>query len=318
MNGENEKEVSLSSLLDEDKERLISQIDADRSAEHVSGLLEKEVDRLLMRYSQLPAAQAKLPAAQQMLQTVRSSLPVVETVTDAEVWRKDQTLPKHRNNPAGFIFLLAGALLTLIPVLAHPSSIVYTLAGIGCMFLGGFLLGRGSRDKDGENHGFSDRRGGRKDGQDSTRLLSNENVKYLVDTETVFRSMKQITMTIDGILNRMQTGQPHDEYDREGCLPASGKEGRTDIQTDAQLDFFSELLENAYASKNHDKDSQAAAEQIEMIRYYLYRQGIGIEDYGDDTDAGHFEFLPSGGNRTTIRPALVRDGKLLKRGLASQ
>lgn len=313
-----EKPDSLSCLLDEDRERLASEIEADRSSEHVSKLLEKEVDRLLMRYSQLPAAEGKLPAVQQMLQTARSSLPVVESVSDTEVWRKDQAQGRVRKNPAGLMFMTAGAALTLIPSLFHPGTVICTLTGIGCMFLGGFLLGRGNSKASAEGSGKRNKGTG---GGSGSGQIPDRNVKFLVDTDTVLHNMKQITMTIDGILSRMEKGDG-------ATLPSGNAESGASSQVQSsiladglapdQLDFFSELLENAYASRNRHMNDRAAGEQIESIRYYLYKRNIGIEDYAGDTNAEYFEFLPAGGGRATIRPALVSGGKLLKRGLASQ
>ena len=78
----------------------------------------------------------------------------------------------------------------------------------------------------------------------------------------------------------------------------------------AALELFSELLESAYAA-----GSDSGREQAEAIRFYLHRSGIEVCDYVAGRESW-FEFLPAGGVGT-IRPALVTEGRLLKKGLAA-
>ena len=54
---------------------------------------------------------------------------------------------------------------------------------------------------------------------------------------------------------------------------------------------------------------------ISGIRYYLYRKNVEIVNYSRE-QASSFELLP--GKKTgTLRPALMANGRLLKKGLAS-
>ena len=57
-----------------------------------------------------------------------------------------------------------------------------------------------------------------------------------------------------------------------------------------------------------------ALEKIDDIKYYLHKQQIEVVDYSKDT-AQYFDLMP-GTQSGTIRPALVADGVLLKKGLA--
>ena len=66
---------------------------------------------------------------------------------------------------------------------------------------------------------------------------------------------------------------------------------------------------------SYSGDPEYALEKIEEIKYYLHRQQIEVVDYSEAT-AQYFDLMP--GNRAgTIRPALVADGQILKKGLAS-
>ena len=65
---------------------------------------------------------------------------------------------------------------------------------------------------------------------------------------------------------------------------------------------------------SYSGDPEYALEKIEEIKYYLHRQQIEVVDYSEAT-AQYFDLMP-GTQGGTIRPALVADGVLLKKGLA--
>ena len=62
--------------------------------------------------------------------------------------------------------------------------------------------------------------------------------------------------------------------------------------------------------------STADGEQAEAIRFYLHKAQVDVLDFAPGRESW-FEFLPAGGEGT-IRPALVSEGKLIKKGLASK
>lgn len=306
MSEKQEDRLTLSSLLEEDKERLMSEIDADRSVSNTSKVLEKEVDRLLMRYSQEPASETALAAAQQMMATVKSSLPAVESVTDVEVWQKDTPQQKQKADVISVVFLAAGGALSVIPSIAHPGSVLYVLIGAVCLGLGGFLLGHKKTDKSGRTSASAGGSG------------TDRQTKFLVDPDSAYHLMKRMIMTVDRGLEELPV------YDRNASgyaagsmLPGSLASSGAERVPAGDIDFFAELLENAYASARQEPKNRSAQEQIENIRYYMHRKGIDAVDFSDACERNWFEFLPSGGSRITLRPALVREGKLLKKGLAS-
>ena len=78
----------------------------------------------------------------------------------------------------------------------------------------------------------------------------------------------------------------------------------------AAVELFSELLEAAYAS-----GEEGAREAATSIRFYLHNAQIDVTDYAEGREAW-FEFLPAT-KPGTIRPALISNGKVLKKGIAS-
>ena len=80
--------------------------------------------------------------------------------------------------------------------------------------------------------------------------------------------------------------------------------------TTPELELFSDLLAAAYSG-----DPEYALEKIEAIKYYLHKQQIEVVDYSEET-AQYFDLMP-GTAAGTIRPAMVANGGLLRKGLAS-
>jgi hypothetical protein len=79
----------------------------------------------------------------------------------------------------------------------------------------------------------------------------------------------------------------------------------------ADIDFLAGLLEDAYA----EKENVYAQEIISHIRYYLHKKGIQTVDYSEK-NRSWFDKMPAK-QSSTLRPAIVLDGKLLKKGLAA-
>lgn len=80
---------------------------------------------------------------------------------------------------------------------------------------------------------------------------------------------------------------------------------------DAMLDLLCALME-AKASGRDD----LAMRSLSQVQQYLHMLGVEILFY-DPAYAQHFDILPTMGDARTIRPAMMKDGKLLRRGVAA-
>ena len=80
---------------------------------------------------------------------------------------------------------------------------------------------------------------------------------------------------------------------------------------DAMLDLLCSLIE-AKASERGD----LALRSLNQAQQYLYMLGVEIIPY-DDAHAQLFDILPTMGQSRTIRPAMMKDGRLLRRGTAA-
>jgi hypothetical protein len=90
----------------------------------------------------------------------------------------------------------------------------------------------------------------------------------------------------------------------------------TEQMQKTDLQFFAELLENAYARRRQSPGDDVLEEQVENIRYYLHAKGIETEEYSGQS-AVWFELLPADMEAVTIRPALIQNGILIMKGLAA-
>ena len=80
------EEQSLSALLEQDREMVMTQLTQDRVQESAVTVLEKEADRLMVRAGALGVEQAS--TVQGMLQILKCALPLVSSVSEAETWEK--------------------------------------------------------------------------------------------------------------------------------------------------------------------------------------------------------------------------------------
>lgn len=294
-----ENQGSLSWLLEQDREQVCSSLQADRASDRARLILEKETDRLMYRAAQATENDARLQNVQGMLQVVKNALPFLESVTETEVWEKNSAQAGSRKLRISIpgILLLAGGLICIAAGLLgqasagkilRPGALLWTAAGCILLAAGGFLAGRGGRKE--------------------TQKPAETTQTFLVDPSQVWHVLQGIALTADHTLEEQENAGTGAE--------SRGKAGR-DLPDKEELIFFAELLENVYAGVRNAPQDAALAEQAESIRYYLHSRGIETEDYSAE-HAKWFELLPSDGKSATIRPAMLHDGTLIRRGLAAQ
>jgi hypothetical protein len=115
-------------------------------------------------------------------------------------------------------------------------------------------------------------------------------------------------LSVDQTLNDIHLSE---EWDKTHGSPSAlpGGSGEPD---GAELAMLSDLLEAAYSG-----DGEFALEKLSGIRYYLYKKQIEVIDYSKDT-AAMFDIMPAKGKASTMRPALVYQGRLLRKGIATE
>ena len=80
---------------------------------------------------------------------------------------------------------------------------------------------------------------------------------------------------------------------------------------DAMLDLLTALMEARASGR-----AELAMRSLSQAEQYLHALGIELIAY-DAAHAQLFDVLPTMGEARTIRPAMMKDGKVLRRGVAA-
>lgn len=301
-----DEEQSLAAFLEQDKDMVMAQLSADRTQENAVRVLEKETDRLMYRAGAFDARKA--PAAQGMLQVLKSALPLTAAVSEVQTWEKSAKKDAGKGSvrpPALSVVCGIAGILCVIAGLIGPGAfsgftrifqVLWTAAGCALLLAGGYLAGRGRRMEGRQKTG-------------SARARDEEiQQTFLVDQARIWHILQGTLLGADHSLETAR--ELFAGAASEGSRDASGSLKKADLQ------FFCELLENAYALRRQLPQDAAIAEQVESIRYYLHERGIETVDYSRQ-DGKWFELLPGDDEAVTIRPAFLQDSVVVMRGIAS-
>jgi len=291
--------ATLTALLESDREMIMANIARDRAPGAVEQALEKAVDRLTYRYCEDCGDEDLRQAAQLILQTVKRALPLIGSVGEVKRWRKDVdagSAKRRGMSPAALGFLTIGGVLVIavvlglvitgrsVDALAFIKALLPAVAGLAAVFQAG-RLAAGT--------------GGKRKAAEEDMQVREE---FLVDAEGLWHDLKGMMLLADSALD--------DVKKRASLVTARSESAGSGKLTREQAELFAGILENAYAQEGAD-----ARELIENVRFYLHGAGVEAVDYAAGNEAW-FEFLPAQ-RRGTIRPALVENGRLVKKGMAA-
>ena len=303
--------MTLQTLLEQEKERLISALSG---ADPVSAVrsMNAALDRILYAFNDGEENPRVREAADGMLQAAKAACSLADCAGETTIYGRTEygkTAPGKRKLSKGGLLLLVlgliGAASTVLGAQFLASSAAglpprWVLAGVplltaAVLFFAGMLLRRGK--------------------ETSKETLHAETK---IDASLAYNRLLSVILVIDKRLEEVRSAARQEEKARLR-EQASALDG-------AELELLSRLLEDAYGRRGED---ELAEEEISQIRFYLHQKNVEVVDWTDDavqqsgTEGGAavinsswFDMIPaySGG---TIRPALVADGKLLKKGMAS-
>lgn len=292
--------MKLTELLEKDKDHLLTEISAAGTAEKAVVVLEKEVDKLLLTHNDAAGSDAERNSAAHMMQAVRLSLPFMDSLGSTKVFEKGvgESGTKKKTSVAGILLVIAALILLvygLMPLIMLGMNAAETanarndlitrgisiLMGAAALYLSGTMQNKTGPAKKKEYH-----------------------VEQKVDADRIYRNFRTVMISVDQSLDEVRLTEKQAHREQAGKL-----EGRE--TSPAEIELFSDLLAASYSG-----DPEFVLEKIAGIKYYLHRQQIEVVDYNED-NASYFDMMP-GASAGTIRPAMIADGKLLKKGLASK
>lgn len=287
--------MKLIELLEKDKENLLTELAATKAADKAIVVLTNELDKLLLMYNEKCSNERERDAAAYMTQAIRLSLPLIDSTGETKIWETGNVnKSKSRINPLLFLFMIVGIVLCGIGLFPLVSTIfdaslevdflklgAFELGGLVCALLAGLL--------------------GKRSGPKQPKRI--QHVETQIDSNKIYRNFRNAILSVDQSLDEIRSMQRWEERDKAGEIDGHKVSA-------SELDLFSDLLAAAYSN-----DPEYALEKIEGIKYFLHKQQIEVVDYNEDT-AQFFDMMP-GQHAGTIRPAMVADGNLLRKGMAS-
>lgn len=287
-------------FLEADKEQVMGGLVRAGTPEQAQRVVEKEFDRLLLRYNEECTVERVRDAARFMLQAAKMMIPMMDTAGETRIWSESKRSGSAGGMKmdaktivclAGGAVFLVGAILGLAVSAGDGLNMAALLGSIPAGILAGillFLAGRFSLD---------------------TKAPAQEGEKQVeirIDPEKVYSCMRALILSVDKSLKEAEEAA---NYEKSRLSPS---EGNGLAPEEAEL--FASIMENAYSRAQEDPGDASASETISAVRYYLHRRQVETVDFGGGKREW-FELLP-GREDLTLRPAFVRDGALIRKGLA--
>ncbi len=297
-------DMEMMDFLEADKEQLMSGLRSAGSPEKAQNVVEKEFDRLLLRYNEECEIERVRDTARYLLQAAKMMVPMLSAAGEARIWSSGSGSGSNKGASkmtwqtiaclAGGILFLAGAVIGLAVSAGSGLTLSSLFGAVPAAILAGVLLfwaGRLSLDKSaGPGQGTEE----------------GQQVELRVNPERVWSCMRAVILSVDKSLLEAEEAV---NYEKSQLPPSSGNG-----ITPEEAELFSGIMENAYSSLGEDPGDTAAQETISVVRYYLHRKQVETVEFGGGKREW-FELLP-GKSDMTLRPAFVRDGVLIRKGLA--
>jgi hypothetical protein len=292
--------MKMTDLLEKDKEKLLTELSVAGTAEKAVHVLENEIDRLLLKHNEYCESDHERESAAYIMQAVRLSLPLIDSNGAIKVWERGQ----RRDNDEGGSFKISFLVLLILGIAlcvfgfgplmmdayvavddnARNEVILHggaTVVGLVCLYFSGYMYSRPKK--------FTGK--------------TEYQVDIKIDADRVYRSFRTAMLSVDQSIEEIRSAERWKQREKAGSI-----DGRA--VTQSELELFSDLLAASYSG-----DPEYALEKIEQIKFFLHRQQIEVVDYNKENEK-YFDLMP-GSKAATIRPALVAQGGLLKKGLAS-
>ena len=279
-------------LLEQDKGRLLQRLESAGQPQEAIRIMEDEVSRILYKYNQDCPDERVSEEALYSLQTVQAALPLADSAGRVSAYQRTSAASRKQPGKAFTLPLAAAAVMSAASVLMMvfagkgalltclPVSLLLAAGGLGLAFYAG-----------------------RKNGNAPARPSQDDQYyEVSLDHNKLYHSLLAVLTVVDRNLGEVENAAK--------LNMADSAEIRREADT-PQLNLLADLLEQAYTQK----EEEWAEEIISEIRFYLHRKGIDTLDYSPDRSKW-FDMMPAQSDGT-LRPALVEDGVLLKKGLAA-
>ena len=311
--------MTLQSIFEQNREHLMSAVNGADTVS-VIRILNSELDRMLYTFNDQEESARVREAASSMMQTAKAACSLVDSAGETNIYGRidyGKAAPaRKRMSKWGGLLLLIGLIGTVITVVgiqllatsAAAGSSDWQSSGLPPRYLlaviplltiiAVYFAGIFNRKKETSHEAL--------------------HAETKIDPSKLYNYLLSVILVIDKCLEDVRNSDRQAERERT-------REKVSNLDP-AELELLSQLLEDAYGRRGEDGQAE---EEISQIRFYLHRKNIDVVDWTPDTRSqsgkegdgsidsrGWFDMIPAY-KSGTIRPALVADVKLLKKGMAS-
>lgn len=279
-------DMKMLDLLEEDKDRFINDLNASHDQKHAEDVLVDELDKILYRYNEACDSELGREAASCMIHSAGALSSLTGCVTDAKIWETKAKDGSSGSSATFIVFLVIAVICAFASLLSSGTeikitswSVLFAAAALVLMYLSGRMRGKS-------------RVGAKKEFR----------TELIVDAEKVYNSLHTTVMTMDQDLELLISKEAAEKKKK------TAEQGRQ-LLTVEETDMIAGLLEAAYSG-----DGEFALDKLGQVPYFLHKNGIDVIDYSDE-NREFFDVMPSH-EKGTIRPAILSEGRLLKKGVA--
>jgi hypothetical protein len=219
------------------------------------------------------------------------ALPLLSSGQSARLWESERTGEEKKKEKKGgktLLFLIPALLLLAILAAMVLLSGGHPLRQLIVLILAAVLLYAAGRTRT------------------QPVKKKDQRIELTVDPEGVFRVLRNAMVLADENIRELSSSMQR-ESTGKGSMPAAGEEAG-DLSPE-ELELFAGIL-----SAELSKDGEAALDKAGDIRYFLHQRGYEAVSC-DGTNENLFECMPGDRDRTIV-PAILRDGKCVRRGRA--
>lgn len=282
--------------LERDSERFLSLISKSNSKEAIIKEIRSELDRVLYAYTEQELSDRIKEAANSMMIVAKSSADLLDSNGTSKIYtRKEYNTKEEKGKRSwlytlflffGLLSLLAAGAYIYIYYIQYDTT-YYSLALLAVVVLSGIFL---------YLSGVFSHRVKKENKDDLYAEIS-------FDAKKVYQNIYGMVLVMDKVIDDLTLSETL-EKKRE----LQENHGGVD---EKELNLLSQLLESAYGLREED----ASREVISEIKYYLHNKHIELVDHNEENDR-YFDKMAAE-EEITLRPAMLLDGVLLKKGLAS-
>lgn len=266
------------------KENLALRIKESKSLYETSGVISEALETMQYQYLSQEGNEGLDEKLADLVGMAKESVSVIESVNKSKLWEKaEDGEPKKKSPLPGLLLMLAGWLLVFGSVwyymFLHNIKMAEMKSYFAAMGVGCLVI---------VIAGFA---------LFFRKKPKNKAVvEIMVDAEDIVNRFEKVISEIDKILDNEKKAISQNKIIMETAIK------------DDEVQLFSYLLEAKYSAQ-----PDFAMEQLSEVEHYLAKQDVIIVPYSKGNEK-YFEFL-EGNEDKTIRPALLRNGETLAKGL---